>query len=149
MSHSDRTYFLTINGRPVPVSEQVYRAYHHFSRKEEYFSVDLKTERFVCDQETRTARFIPSREDSYERLLEVDHQFSSADARVEEKAVAAALVQDLLNHLTEVEKQIIHQLYYLEHSEREASAALGMKRTTFQNRKKAILKKLLKLLKEN
>lgn len=29
MSSSEHTYFLTINGRPVPVCEQVYRASHH------------------------------------------------------------------------------------------------------------------------
>lgn len=34
----------------MPVSEQVYRAYHHYARKEEYFTYDLKTERFSYDQ---------------------------------------------------------------------------------------------------
>ena len=58
-------YYLYIDGQAVPVSEQVYRVYQHYERKEEYFSYDLKTEKFQKD----TATFLPSREDSYERLL--------------------------------------------------------------------------------
>ena len=31
-------YYLYIDGQTVPVSEQVYRVYQHYERKEEYFS---------------------------------------------------------------------------------------------------------------
>ena len=58
-------YYLYIDGQTVPVSEQVYRVYQHYERKEEYFSYDLKVEKF----QKETASFLPSREDSYERLL--------------------------------------------------------------------------------
>ena len=58
-------YYLYIDGQAVPVSEQVYRVYQHYERKEEYFSYDLKTEKFQKD----TATFLPSREDSYERYF--------------------------------------------------------------------------------
>lgn len=33
-------YYLYIDGQAVPVSEQVYRVYQHYERKEEYFSYD-------------------------------------------------------------------------------------------------------------
>ena len=56
-------YYLNIDGQAVPVSEQIYRVYQHYERKEEYFSYDLKTEKF----QKETASFLPSREDSYER----------------------------------------------------------------------------------
>ena len=39
-------YYLNIDGQAVPVSEQIYRVYQHYERKEEYFSYDLKTEKF-------------------------------------------------------------------------------------------------------
>ena len=67
-------YYLYIDGQAVPVSEQVYRVYQHYERKEEYFSYDLKTEKFQKD----TATFLPSREDSYERLLAKDKQFATS-----------------------------------------------------------------------
>ena len=31
-------YYLYIDGQAVPVSEQVYRVYQHYERKEEYFA---------------------------------------------------------------------------------------------------------------
>lgn len=74
-------YYLYIGGQAVPVSKQVYRVYQHHERKEEYFSYDLKTEKFQKD----TATFLPSREDSYERLLEQDRQFAASGQPVEEK----------------------------------------------------------------
>lgn len=72
MNEGQKKYYLYIDGQAVPVSEQVYRIYHHYARKEEYFTYDLKTEKFSCDQESQIAHFTPSREDSYERLLETD-----------------------------------------------------------------------------
>ena len=84
MSEKQKKYYLYIDGQAVPVSEQVYRTYHHYGRKEEYFTYDLKTEKFSCDQEAQTAAFTPSREDSYERLLEAKQQFASAGPSPEE-----------------------------------------------------------------
>ena len=78
-------YYLYIDGQAVPVSEQIYRVYQHYERKEEYFSYDLKTEKFQKD----TASFLPSREDSYERLLEKDQQFAASGQPVEEQAVSS------------------------------------------------------------
>ena len=75
-------YYLYIDGQTVPVSEQVYRVYQHYERKEEYFSYDLKVEKF----QKETASFLPSREDSYERLLEQDKQFAAPGKSVEQLA---------------------------------------------------------------
>ena len=40
MSDKQEKRYLYINGQAVPVSEQVYQAYHHYERKEEYFTYD-------------------------------------------------------------------------------------------------------------
>lgn len=58
----------------MPVSEQVYRVYQHYEPKGEYFSYDLKTEKF----QKENASFLPGREDSYECLLEKDKQFAAS-----------------------------------------------------------------------
>ena len=48
------------------------------------FEEELKAEHFEFDNEKRIARFMPGREDSYERLLEEGHlQFGSEDIDVE------------------------------------------------------------------
>ena len=132
----------------MPVSEQVYRAYHHYARKEEYFTYDLKTERFSYDQKAQTATFTPSREDSYERLLAANHQFASAGPSPEEEAVSSLWLADLMRGLSPEEQDIITQLY-MDKSERQACAALQLARTTFQRRKKALLEKLRNLLSDN
>lgn len=149
MNEGQKKYVLYIDGQAVPVSEQVYRAYHHYARKEEYFTYDLKTERFSYDQKAQTATFTPSREDSYERLLAANHQFASAGPSPEEEAVSSLWLADLMRGLSPEEQDIITQLYILDKSERQACAALQLARTTFQRRKKALLEKLRNLLSDN
>lgn len=149
MSEKQKKYYLYIDGQAVPVSEQVYRAYHHYGRKEEYFTYDLKTEKFSCDQEAQTATFTPSREDSYERLLEANQQFASAGLSPEEEATASIWLEDLMRGLSPEERGIITQLYILDKSERQACAALNLALSTFHHRKKALLEKLRNLLSEN
>lgn len=55
MNKGKNDYHLYINGQAVPVNEEVYRAYKHFERKEEYFTYDLKAEKFS----RKTASFLP------------------------------------------------------------------------------------------
>ncbi len=55
MSNERKQRYLYINGQAVPVTEQVYQAYWHYERKEEYFSYDLKVEKF----QKETAAFLP------------------------------------------------------------------------------------------
>ena len=141
--------YLYINGKAVPVSEQVFRTSRHHGRKEEYFIYDLKTEKFSCDQETQTVRFTPSREDSYERLLAANHQFAAAGPSPEEEAISNLWLEDLMRGLSPEEQDIITQIYVLDRTEEEACAALHWARATLQRRKKTLLKKLRNLLKEN
>ena len=98
-------YYLYIDGQAVPVSEQVYRAYRHYERKEEYFSYDLKTKKF----QKETATFLPSKEDSYERLLEKDRQFAASGVSVEEQAVSSVWLAALLQRLSEDEKEMMRK----------------------------------------
>ena len=106
MDHTHKKYYLYIDGQAVPVSGQVYRTYHHYERKEEYFTYDLKTEKFSCDQEAQTTAFAPSREDSYERLLEASRQFASADPSPEEEAVSSLWLENLMRALSPEEREI-------------------------------------------
>ena len=149
MNEEQQKFYLYIDGQAVPVSEQVYRAYHHYARKEEYFTYDLKAEKCSCDQETQTVHFTPGREDSYERLLAANRQFAADSPTPEEEATTSIWMQDLMRGLSDEEREIIHQLYVLEKSERQACAAMRLALSTFHRRKNALLEKLRKLLSEN
>ena len=131
-------YYLYIDGQAVPVSEQVYRAYQHYERKEEYFSYDLKTEKF----QKETATFLPSKEDSYERLLEKDRQFAASGVSVEEQVVSSVWLAALLQRLSEDEKEILYKIYFEEKSERIVSAEMGISKTALHQRKVKLLQKL-------
>ena len=142
--------FLYIEGEKIPVSEEIYRAYYQFARKERYFSEDLKREKLFYDSERKIAVLLPGREDSYERLLEQNEQFSDpASETPEDAAIKADLLDRLeraLNTLSDDERMIIRELFYLEKTERHASASLHIPLSTFHGRKHMILKKLRTLI---
>ncbi|WP_191400417.1 sigma-70 family RNA polymerase sigma factor [Flavonifractor sp. An306] len=135
-------YYLYIDGQAVPVSEEIYRVYQHYERKEEYFSYDLKTEKF----QKETATFLPNREDSYERLLEKARQFAASGMSVEEQAVSSVWLEELLQCLSADERVILHKLYFEDKSERNVSIELGISKTALHHRKVKLLQKLKKLL---
>ena len=112
--------------------------YRHYERKEEYFSYDLKTEKF----QKETATFLPSKEDSYERLLEKDRQFAASGVSVEEQAVSSVWLAALLQRLSEDEKEILYKIYFEEKSERIVSAEMGISKTALHQRKVKLLQKL-------
>ena len=69
-------YYIGLNGQTFEVSRELYEAYYKGQRKERYFTHDLKQEHIKVDKETGEKIIIPSREDSYERLLEAEKQFA-------------------------------------------------------------------------
>ena len=55
-------------------------------RKMKYMEVEIKQEKFIYDADLEIARFLPSREDSSNRLEENDVQFQADEDSTEEKA---------------------------------------------------------------
>lgn len=147
MSKGKNDYHLYINGQAVPVSEEVYRTYKHFERKEEYFTYDLKAEKFS----KKTASFLPSREDSYEHLLETNQQFVVQEVSVQvqvENLLNVELVKKALSFLDPEERELINLLFYQEKTEQEVGILLHISQQAVNKRKQAVLIKLRKLLKE-
>ena len=147
MSKGKNDYHLYINGQAIPVSEEIYRAYKHFERKEEYFTYDLKAEKFS----KKTVSFLPSREDSYERLLEANQQFVIQEVSVQaqvEKLLDVEIVRKALSFLNPEEKELINLLFYQEKTEQEVGILLHISQQAENKRKQAVLIKLRKLLKE-
>lgn len=146
---SEQDFYLYIEGKPVKVSEEVYREYYRAEEKERYFMTRLKQERIVIDQETQTVTIIPSREDSYERLIEANEQFATSDKSVAETVVKAIQLEKLneaLHTLSDEEMTLIRELFYLNRTVREVSEQYQIARSTLQSRKEAVLRKLWNLL---
>lgn len=71
-------YYIAMDGQVFEVSRELYEAYYKGQRKDKYFTHDLKEEHMRVDKETGQITIIPSREDSYERLLETEKQLGIA-----------------------------------------------------------------------
>ena len=115
-------YYIGLNGQIFEVSKELYETYYKGQRKEKYFTHDLKQEHTKVDKETGEMIVIPSREDSYERLLEAEKQFAEETENVEDVAVREVMLEKLneaLRILTDEETAIIHALFYQEISEVE------------------------------
>lgn len=131
------------------LSDAIIEALEKSDRKMEYQQYDLKVERSRVDSSGRTVTYIPSREDSYERLLEENRQFADAGESVEEAAVKAVLIEKMLSclkSLTPQEKELITELFFRDKSEYQLAAETGIPRMTIHDRKTKILGKLKKLM---
>ena len=148
-----RQRYIYIDGQRIPVSEDIYQEYHKFTRKEKYFSVDLKIGKFIYDPEKQIAILLPGREDSLERLMEQDDQFQDFEAETVEDAVIRAILLEKLRRalrtLPTDELQMIDEIFFQERTEREASAKFWLPKTTFRRKMDRILEKLRNMLNEN
>ena len=147
MAEKER-YYIGINGQSVEVSRELYEVYYKGQRKEKYFTEDLKRGHTKINHNTGETIVVPSREDSYERLIEAEKQFIDGIESVEDIVIRMIMLEKLkkvLTKLNDEEMKIIHALFYQEISEAELAKQLGIARTTLQSRKYKILEKLKKL----
>ncbi len=132
-------------------SEEVIAVLRTTERKMQYQEYDLKVERTVVDQENRTVEQIPSREDSYERMLEQNMQFAEDAASAEEQALKNIQTQQLhkaLLLLSDDERDLIERLFFQEQTEREIAAVYGLSQNAVNKRRKRVLDKLRELIKD-
>lgn len=141
---------IEIDGRRIEVSEEVYKEYQRGQRKERYIMKDLKRGQIKIDGKKITVK--PGREDSVERLIETHPQYfvekSDGPEELLDKKELLECLTEALHSLSAEEWQLIQELYYLDRTEREVSAALSLAKTTLHRRKNAILSKLRKILEE-
>ena len=130
-------------------SEEVIAVLRVTERKMQYQEYDLKVEQTVVDQENQTVMIIPSREDSYERLLELNGQFREETASVEDQAIRNLQSDQLhtaLSLLSDDERILIEQLYFEGRTEREIADERGIFHNAVHKQKNRILNKLKKNL---
>ena len=110
-------------------SEEVIAVLRTTERKMQYQEYDLKSEQTIIDQENQTVTIIPSREDSFERLVEQSVQFREETLSLDEWIIRRLEIEQLhkaLNVLSDDERYLIIQLYFEERTEREVAEELGV-----------------------
>lgn len=114
-------------------------------RKMQYQEYDLKEERIHIDQDTQETITIPSREDSVERLMEINYPFKDDAEEVEEQAIRNLLSEQLgkvVKRLSLKDQRLIADLYVWEKSERRIAKEYGISQNMVHKRKKQVLAQL-------
>lgn len=134
----------------VAISNEVMEVLIKSDRKMRHMESEIKNDVFIYNSEEKIAMFLPSREDSYERLCDEENaEFSTIELTPEEELVRKdelRRVHVALEKLKPSEFHLIHAIYFEGMTEREYAQSIGKHYMTIHNRKKAILKKLKKYL---
>lgn len=131
------------------LSDEIIEVLEKSDRKMEYQQYDLKVEHYQIDCMKQTVTFLSSREDSYERLLEEQHQFAIEAEGVEDTAVKTVMIEKMLTclkMLTLEEQELIKELFFKDKSEHQLSRETEIAQRTIHDRKVKVLAKLKKLL---
>lgn len=130
----------------VAVSEEVYNEYYKMRRRERYMERDIKTGRIDVDNENNKVTFIPSKEDSVERLMEQGSDFAeqtSAEDIICDKAMLLILNTAMVE-LEGDEKKLIQDIYYKNQTTREIAEKESVSQPAIVKRHKKVLEKLKK-----
>ena len=146
---ADKDFFLYIDDQPVKVTEEIYREYKRAENKEQYFMRRLKKGRYVVEREKGDVLYLPSRETSLEQLIEAVRDIPAPGGTAEDMALKFYQLEKLreaLDSLSDMERELIRELFYEGKTEREVCVDLGMAKTTLHRRKSDVLEKLRKIL---
>lgn len=130
-------------------SKEVIHVLKTTERKMQYQEYDLKREKCIVDAENNKVTVIPSREDSYERLLGIGVQFEEKAPGVEEQMLRRMEAEQLhkaLSLLSADEQYLVQEIYFHGRAERDLAKELGYSQNAVNKRKKRILDKLRRLM---
>lgn len=143
-------YILWIHGQPVEVSEAIYKAYIQGERKMRYFESDLKTERAVYYPDGTIKRLVPSKEDSFDRLVDENYiQFADDSAAVEDIIIHNEEINKLraaMDSLSKKQKDLLYLRYWQSMSQAEVAKIIGTTQQSISYQERKILSLLKKFL---
>ena len=119
----------------IQVTKEVFQAYRRTK-----WNIEDSTDRFF-KHETQMSSLIGGENDGYERF----HEFIDYDNTPENQAIEEMVCQSLHNVLELLppkDYELIYELYFKNHTERECAHRLGMSQQAIHERKKRILKKI-------
>ncbi len=120
-------------------------------RQLKYAELDRKQERFVYNAEEHIAVFLPSYEDSLERMQEEQNQQFPDETDLEELILLRENTGDLrlaLSKLEQAEWRLLYLRYWQELSQAETAEKLAVTQQAVSYRERKILSKLKKFLKK-
>jgi hypothetical protein len=131
------------------VKEEIYEVLERSDRKIKYSKYDLKAERCNINYEKGTVTYIPSREDSLDRLEEQNYQFLDQGESVEDRAIKGILITQMkscLALLSDEEQNLITYIFVNGGTQQSYGELIGMTQRGVGKRLEKILEKLRKMM---
>ncbi len=139
--------FIKVGKELVPVSEEIYREYHRMRRRERYMEEDVKVGRIDLGPKPEDYTFVPSKEDSLERLMEEGEDFAEKQQSIEDIICDKAtllILQEAMAELNREEQELIQALYHKNLTVREVARQENISHVAVVKRHKKVLDKLKK-----
>jgi RNA polymerase sigma factor (sigma-70 family) len=136
--------FIYVGKEQVPVSEEIYKEYYKMKRRERYLEEDIKVGRIEVDAEAETFDFIPSKEDSINRMMDQGADFEG-EQLVEDIICDKAtllILQEAVAELNREEQELINALYYRDLTLREVASEKNISQVAVFKKHKKLLNKL-------
>ena len=142
---SEKKYTVVCNGTTVEVTKEVYNAYNSELRYEDRHRRTKTVSRIEIDMEKEKITFVPSREDSLDRLIELG--FEQEDTSFSIEAIdTAVMVEQALDQLSFEERYIIESLFYNGKTESDLAKEFQITQQNINYKKNKILAKLNKII---
>ncbi len=138
--------FIRIGKEQVPVSEEIYKEYYRMKRRERYMEQDIKVGRIAVDPDAETIDYIPSKEDSINRLMDQGVDFKDEQMIEDILCDKATLIilQEAMAELNQKVQELIQSLYYKDLTLREVAKEENISHVAVVKPHKKVLDKLKK-----
>lgn len=145
----EKIYRISIRGELVEVDRELYLFFYRSRRRIDYYERDIKAEIAIRDENGEIIGYMPSKEDSLDRIMESGADFCDDSESIEDLVIRKLMTEKLkqcLLLLEPDERMLIDELFFNGKSERQLSAQTGMPQKTINDKKRRILQKLKKLM---
>lgn len=126
------------------VSDEFYKEFYKMKRRERYMEKDVKVGRIDVDMENEKVTFIPNKEDSLQRLMDLGADYAD-EQLVEDLVVDKAMLlilQEAMKELNRQEKELIDDLFYKEMTVRDVAKKEDISHVAVMKRRDKVLAKL-------
>jgi RNA polymerase sigma factor (sigma-70 family) len=137
---------LKVGRLAVPVSDELRKEYYKMKRRERYMEKDVKVGRIDVDMENEKVTFVPNKEDSLQRLMDLGADYAD-EQLVEDLVVDKAMLlilQEAMKELNRQEKELIDDLFYKEMTVRDVAKKEDISHVAVMKRRDKVLAKLRK-----
>lgn len=130
----------------VTVSDEFHKEYYKMKRRQRYLEEDVKVGRIDVDMENEKVTFVPNKEDSLQRLMDLGADYAD-EQLVEDLVVDKAMLlilQEAMKELNRQEKELIDDLFYKEMTVRDVAKKEDISHVAVMKRRDKVLAKLRK-----